>query len=384
MLCEKRTWTADGGWVGRSPNLRDAGLVLYFGDREVLAEGSWLEDLHGTYPKACFIGCSTGGQIARNELLDGVLVAIAVRFAATRVSLADFEISGPADSRTAGEAIGQALAADDLSGVFVLSDGLLVNGSSLVAGLGAVLGPSVPISGGLAGDGPHFKATTVGVGTDTPREGRVAAVGFYGSAIRLGYGSGGGWESFGPSRLVTRSASNLLLQLDSISALDLYERYLGDEASGLPGTGLHYPLRVWNPAKPQHDVVRTVLAVDRNAKTMTFAGDIPQGFNAQLMHGRFEELVAAAAEAATHASSSLPPTAESRQQLAILVSCIGRRLAMGQATGDEIQAATARFPPGTMTTGFYSYGEVAPHRISGVCELHNQSMTVTVISEAPG
>ncbi len=32
--------------------------------------------------------------------------------------------------------------------------------------------------------------------------------------------------------------------------------------------------------------------------------------------------------------------------------------------------------------GFYSYGEISPHRISGVSQLHNQTMTITTISEA--
>ena len=32
-------------------------------------------------------------------------------------------------------------------------------------------------------------------------------------------------------------------------------------------------------------------------------------------------------------------------------------------------------------TGFYSYGEMAPFSGSSSCELHNQTMTLTLISE---
>lgn len=384
MRCEKRLWTSASGWGDRMPCLPDAGLVLYFGERDALASGERHRDLQAAYPQAHLLGCSTGGQIAGGALLDEGVAAVAVRFESTRLRLASVDVVGSADSQAAGEALGHALKGDDLAGVFLLSDGLHVNGTHLVAGLAASLGAAVPLSGGLAGDGPHFRATLVGAGDEPPRQRRVAAVGLYGRALRIGHGTGGGWESFGPRRLVTRSEGNVLLELDGVSALGLYERYLGDEAEGLPGTGLHYPLRVWDADKPQHDVVRTVLAVDKDARTMTFAGDVPQGSFAQLMHGHFGQLVSGAAEAAHQASHGAPPAASSAEHLAILISCIGRRLAMGQAITDEIAAATAGLPPGSMTTGFYSYGEIAPHAHSGLCELHNQSMTVTVLSEAVG
>ena len=238
----------------------------------------------------------------------------------------------------------------------------------------------MPLSGGLAGDGPHFRATLVGAGDTLPREGLVAAIGFYGSALRISHGSAGGWDAFGPIRRVTRAAGNVLQELDAAPALDLYERYLGEEAAGLPGTALLYPLRVWDPANPRHDVVRTVLGIDREARSMTFAGDVPEGWLAQLMRGGHDRLTSGAADAAQQAvaASAAAPGA----QVAILVSCIGRRLLMGQGISDEIEAVTARLPPGTPRTGFYSYGEISPHAASGLCELHNQTMTVTLLSEA--
>lgn len=382
MRCEQRSWTAASGWSGGDEALGDAGLVLYFGRREALASGERHRDLQAAYPGARLLGCSTGGQILGDAIDDDGVVATAMRFEATGLRLAMVDVAGPAASRECGETLGRALKGDGLAGVFLLSDGLHVNGSGLVAGLGAALGSSVPLSGGLAGDGAHFGATLVGAGDAPPGEKRAAAIGFYGTAVRIGHGSGGGWESFGPRRRVTRSVGNLLLELDGEPALDLYERYLGEEAEGLPGTALLYPLRIWDTARPEHDVVRTVLGVDRAARTMTFAGDIPEGWAAQLMHGRFESLVAGAAGAAAQAAGGPTPDEPGADRLAVLVSCIGRRLVMGQTITDEIVAAGTGLPPGTRTTGFYSYGEIAPHAATGACELHNQSMTVTVFSEA--
>ena len=288
-------------------------------------------------------------------------------------------ITSTNDSRRCGDAIGRKLASKDLAGVFVLSDGLNVNGSELVAGITAQVG-GVPITGGLAGDGSQFVETLVGV--DSPPQSRtIAAIGFYGGAVKIGHGSAGGWDVFGPKRRITRSNGNVLLELDGQPALQLYERYLGeDEVKALPGSALLFPLQIHDPERPNHQVVRTVLAVDRDAKSMTFAGDMPEGWVAQLMRGNFNSLASGAADAAQQARDGLDDCRDNNG-VAILVSCIGRRLLMGQRSLEEVEAAGAELGSHLCQLGFYSYGEISPHAASGICELHNQTMTVTTITE---
>jgi hypothetical protein len=208
----------------------------------------------------------------------------------------------------------------------------------------------------------------------------VAAIGFYGTALRIGHGGAGGWDQFGPRRRVTRSTGNVLFELDGEPALDLYERYLGDDAAGLPSTALLFPLRVYDPEHPDHAIVRTILAVDHAARSMTFAGDVPQGWVAQLMRGNFDRLAAGAAQAAREAQNDLAD--RTGDELAIFVSCIGRRLLMGQSIVDEVEAASAALGTGVKHIGFYSYGEISPHNPSGICQLHNQTMTITTLYEA--
>jgi hypothetical protein len=206
-------------------------------------------------------------------------------------------------------------------------------------------------------------------------------IGFYGPAIRVGHGSAGGWDLFGPRRRVTKSAGNVLFELDGEPALDLYERYIGPEdVKGLPGSALLFPIQVYDVDQPDSAVVRTVLAVDRDKRSMTFAGDVPQGWTAQLMRGNFDHLAAGAADAARQARAGLS-AGDDDPQFSILVSCIGRRLLMGQRITDEAEAAGAELGPSTPRLGFYSYGEIAPHPKSGTCELHNQTMTVTAFAE---
>jgi hypothetical protein len=376
---EQLTWNASEGWKPSSATRSDAQLVLYFGSNDALGTEAWYGELRTLYPNAHIVGCSSGGQIQHVGISETGIAAVAVRFAATPLRIATASVVDSSQSRADGAALGRQLSDKELAGVFVLSDGLNVNGSELVCGLVSALGSAVHVSGGLAGDGARFAQTRVGADA-LPRPLTIAAIGFYGSAVRFSSGCGGGWDSFGVPRRVTRSSGNELFELDGKPALDLYERYLGEEAQGLPGTALLYPLKIWDPERPSHDVVRTVLAINREARSMIFAGDIPQGSKAQLMRGEFTRLAAGATEATSEAAAKQSESG-ARGGLALLVSCIGRRLLMGQRIDDEIQAVREVLSADVAQLGFYAYGEIAPHSVSGVCELHNQTMTVTIISE---
>lgn len=380
MHSQQITWNLQTGWDPHVADPDGVTLVFYFGTREVLACGERYRELREMFRSAHIVGCSTGGQINNSDVSDEGLVAAALRFDATKLRLIRQDIADASQSWACGETIGRALSANDLAGVFVLSDGLNVNGSELVNGMVSAIGPRVPLTGGLAGDGANFAETLVG-GDCRPRSRMVVAVGFYGEAIRIGHGSAGGWDLFGPRRQVTRSAGNVLFELDGEPALDLYERYLGPEDSkGLPGSALLFPIQVHNAEQPDSAVVRTVLAVDHQSRSMTFAGDVPQGWTAQLMRGNFDRLAEGAADAARQARAGLN-VPEQEHQFSILVSCIGRRLLMGQRTSDETEAAAAELGSHTLRLGFYSYGEISPHAKSGICELHNQTMTVTSFAE---
>jgi len=376
---EQLTWSAGGGWRPSAGVRSEADLVLYFGASDALGTDTWYQELRTMYPNAHIVGCSSGGQIQQAGFSETGIAAVAVRFSTTRVRVAIEPVVDSSRSRAYGAALGGRLSDKDLVGVFVLSDGLNVNGSEMVRGLLSAVGSGVSVSGGLAADGARFTQTRVGADAP-PQPLTIAAVGFYGSAIRFNCGSGGGWDTFGVPRRVTRSSGNELFELNGSPALDLYERYLGDESAGLPGTALLYPLKVWDPERPSHDLVRTVLAINRETRSMIFAGDVPQGSKAQLMRGEFMRLAAGAAEAANQAAARQSECGASGG-LALLVSCIGRRLLMGQRIEDEIQAVREVLPNEISQLGFYSYGEIAPHSRSGDCDLHNQTMTITVISE---
>ncbi len=373
-----RRYQMDTGWTAPLPAALDgpSTLVLAFGSSRLSPSDHAFTDLAAAFPTSHVLGCSTSGEIHGQSLLDdGMSVAI-FRFGVSHLRSASAPVRGPEDSRRCGEILAAQLSAPDLTGVLVYSDGLHVNGTELVKGLTDGLDPSVLITGGLAGDGAAFKSTWV-LRNHQPTEKFVVAVGLYGPAVRLGHGSKGGWDPFGPERVVTRSSGNVLLELDHQPALALYKKYLGNRADGLPATALLFPLALRTAGAPP--LVRTILSVDEDAQSLTFAGDVPQGATAQLMRANFDRLICGAGTAALECTPALDAT----PQLAIAVSCIGRRLVLGERAEEEIEAVCDQLPPGSSVVGFYSYGEIAPTG-SGNCDLHNQTMTITTISEVVG
>ena len=354
-------------------------LVLLFGAPDLIDTPHRIREVVDACPRSHVMGCSTAGEIHGCEIFDDSIAVAAVRFDHTPIRTAHAAVHSPNDSYAAGRAIAAQLRQPSLRGVLVLSDGLNVNGSELVKGLNDTLGDGVIVTGGLAGDGTHFKRTWV-LKDRTPQSGYVTAVGFYGDHVRLGHGSKGGWDKFGPERLVTKSTGNILYELDGRPALQLYKEYLGDRAAGLPATGLLFPLAIRTSQAEGKVLVRTILAVDEATQSMTFAGDIPEGVFAQLMRANFDRLIQGASEAAALTTQHQNGSPSTSPTLSIAISCVGRRLVLGERTEEEIEATLDILPKGSRQVGFYSYGEISPYT-SGTCDLHNQTMTLTTITE---
>ncbi len=378
MQLAVRTYTKGRGWSDPPPVIRDPRrtLILVFGASQFGVEPTVIESLLAGYPGAAALGCSTAGEILNATILDESIVVAFAEFAHTDLVVASAPVPKGADSFAAGQALAKAIDRPDLKAVLVLSDGLTVNGSELVRGLNAILPKSVVTTGGLAGDGSRFERTWV-IEDGRVRSGAVTAVGLVGDRVQVGHGSRGGWDIFGPERRVTKSRGNELFELDGKPALELYKSYLGDRAAGLPATGLLFPLALRSAHGDARQLVRTILAVDEGRQSMTFAGDIPEGWLAQLMSANFDRLIEGASDAAL-ATRWAGPTRSAT--LAIAISCVGRRLVLGERAEEEVEATHEVFPADSIQVGFYSYGEISPFA-TGACDLHNQTMTLTTITE---
>ncbi|MCU0570113.1 MAG: FIST C-terminal domain-containing protein [Oculatellaceae cyanobacterium Prado106] len=378
MQIKQTRWTLEQGWQEAAlPALPEAQLVLLFGQPQALQSSVYQADLRRAYPQAHLLGCSTAGEILGTQVTDQAVSVTVVQFAQTQVRGSVISLESGESSFSAGDRLGQTLDPNGLVHVFVLSDGLQVNGSDLVRGLSQYLPLGVNVTGGLAGDGADFQKTFV-LWDAEPQTGTIAALGFYGDRLKVGYCSFGGWRPFGPERRITRSEGNVLYELDGQSALELYKTYLGEHAAGLPATGLLFPLSLRSPAGEQ-SLVRTILAISEADQSLTFAGDVPMGATVQLMHASIDRLVDGAIEAAEQSfHPSAPP------ELAILISCVGRKLVMQQRVEEEVEGVQEVLGQQAHLTGFYSYGEIAPVNLGGACGLHNQTMTITTFVELEG
>lgn len=369
-------WTAGSDWSDSPDGFHDADLVLVFADADYFQTSACYQYLKERFPLAHIAGCSSAGSILGSVISDEDVVATAVRFSHGKVRMAVALVTGDDDIRTlAAGLMKQLTSAQHTTGalqhVLVFSDGLAVNGSDLATGLN---GYGISVTGGLAGDGTRFGKTWVMA--DAPASsGCVAALGFYGDLV-VKSGCFAGWQEFGAERTITMSTGNVVSEIDHQPALALYKKYLGDLAKDLPGSGLRFPLSV-RPNLNEQAVIRTLLAVDEAAQSLTFAGDVPQGYLCKLMKTNIEKLI----ENAGMAAGAAMPQQPDADGLCLVVSCVGRRLVLGQLTEDELEIAQEKLGSHTAITGFYSYGELAPFSDVLQCQLHNQTMTLTTIYE---
>lgn len=368
-------------WAGeRGLNFSDSGeqdfkpdIVFYFFDKRISRKIDAYSILKERFPKSILFGCSTSGPVLNDDIYLNTFTGIAASFEKTQIKSAQIECPDQKFSDEAGKRIVSAFAPENLQHIFVVTDGMTVNGSRFIDAANKVLPNGVSISGGLSSDGFDFSETLSGINTQ-PATGQVCALGFYGDSIQVGYAAQGGWDKFGLERVVTKSDGALLYELDGKPALDLYKEYLGDAAEKLPSSGLLFPLAI-RKTETDDIMVRTINAVDEDLRTLRFTGDIPQGYIAQFMKGNFKNLSSGAAQAAREALQMTQNDAG----FALLVSCLGRQLLMGNQISDELEAVQ-KILGNTPSAGFYSNGELSYDR-KALGILHNETMTITVFQE---
>jgi hypothetical protein len=357
-------------------NTEKCQLVLAFGSSECIVKQEICDHLKKTYPKADIVFASTAGEIINDSVYDNSVVVTAIELEKTAIKCVKTNINEHGSSFETGNYLIKQLDQDELNCVFIISDGTFINGSELVDGFNHDNPRMVPITGGLAGDAARFEKTFTGL-NEIPSQGNVIAIGFYGKNMLIGHGSFGGWDEFGQERIITQSNKNVLYEIDHKNALDLYKQYLGDYVNELPGSALLFPLSIRINGSDKN-LVRTILSVNEENKSMTFAGNLPEGSKVRLMKANFDKLVEASSTAATNSFTRIK---NHEPGLAILISCVGRKLILQERTDEEVQAAKEVLGNNAAITGFYSYGEISPFNAGIQCELHNQTMTITTFSE---
>lgn len=343
-------------------------FVLVFGQKEIISPAV-IERLNSTYPNSNITFCSTSGEITSDGVTEETITVTAVLLEKNKVQARLFKTSAYSSSSEAGKSIYQTMHDQNLQFLMVYCDGQLVNGDEFVNGLNEENQKQIPISGGLAGDGANFDSTVIGL-NEQVGSGNIVAIGIYGESLAVNCGSKGGWSEFGPTRTITQSNKNVLYSIDDEPVLDLYKKYLGKYAEELPGSALMFPLALKVNGL---SVVRTILNVNEVDKSLIFAGNVPEGAQVRLMKSTSTDLTNASHDAAEESRTE-------STNLAILVSCLGRKLVLKNRVDEEVSSAKSAIGTQACLTGFYSYGEISSNK-DNQCLFHNQTMTITQLSE---
>ena len=360
--------------------LATASLVLVFGSTKRFNEGKLLSTLKLRYPAAVVVGCTTSGEIGPDGVFDDSIQITAIQWDKVIQRVTQSTSSTMQDSFETGASLANHLEATTLRTVLVISDGLHVNGSELISGFQSILGDT-PIIGGLAGDGRKF-VKTLQLFNDTISDNMVIAVGLYGDSLITSSGALGGWKPYGPPRKVTKSVKNVVYELDGKPALSLYKMYIGAAFSKhLPGSGLKFPLAVIEEGKRDVEKIRTLLSINANDNSLTFAGNIKEGETVRLCQTNHDKLVEGAGAAANLVIDGLGAQKTNQTGLALCVSCVGRKGVMEEQVVDEVRLVQQILGPKTSVAGFYSYGEIAPRPNTTDSVLHNQTMAIGYLSE---
>ncbi|MBS2013279.1 MAG: FIST C-terminal domain-containing protein [Deltaproteobacteria bacterium] len=358
-------------------------LVFVAGPAEVLEQSQPLSELVRAFPRSHVIGCGTAGALAGQAVRDGVVAVSIVEFTNTTMSLVHAPVTATADAFSVGQQIAKKLSKPSLRGVLAVGDGLEVDGAEFVRGLNSALDQSIALFGGLAGDGTRFKRTWVLAGPSI-KSGLVAAVGFYGEHVVITQSTRYGWNKVGPERTVTRSDGRVIYELDGKPALDVYEEAIAAANKGSGGgvMPIMLPLAVRATARHEKSLVRSVMGVEAQKRCLRLAVDIPQGYLVQPLVGEQAALVSASKDAAVAAKEGA--SVAGSDTFVFAVSHAGRRAVLGAKAGDEIAAAVGALAGDSKThsVGFYGYGEIAASA-PGHSDLHNQSISVTLVMESP-
>jgi hypothetical protein len=351
-------------------------LVLVFGNRFLLEDENLFEEIRALFPDGEIVFGSSCADITSSTVFENSISITGIEFEKSSFVIKKCNIlNGEFDSFKTGSDLINQFPKEGLKYVFVVSEGSFINGSQLTKGMNNAANDKVLITGALCGDSERFEKTLASY-NENPKQGEIVAIGFYSETLEVTSSIYGGWTPFGPERIVTKSEGNIMFELDNQPALDLYKRYLGKKSKDLPAAALLYPLNVQTKETKQ-TIVRSILNIDEEKNAMILAGDIPEGSIVQLMMTNVDNIASASERAAKQALE----LRKNKPELAMLVSCIGRKLVLDQRVEEEIEEVIEVIGEDTTITGFYSYGEIAPFHGEMSCQLHNQTMTVTLLSE---
>ncbi len=303
------------------------------------------------------IGCSTDGEITTDGYKEDSVSLMVLNSDELSFSIG-YGFEANKDARKTGQDVAQMTldkrANEKQPAIFFLfGDGVKANGAELVRGAQLVLGEEFHIVGGLAGDGFRFQETYQYYDNQVITDGAVGLL--ISGDVQVATGVQHGWTFIGRGRKVTKAVGNVVYELDGESVFKIYEDYLGERANELPGVAFEFPFGVID--ENNHHYLRCPVGVDREAGTVTFAGEVPVGATIKMTTGTTIEAINAAREASESALSKLGTN--TTPAAIFIFDCCARKKVLGRRIQHEINAIQGILGGNVPLIGFYTYGEIA-------------------------
>lgn len=356
-------------------NLDSSQLVFVYGARKYFEEQNIHDKVKKSFPNSDIISLSTSGHFTGKKVTDNLLIQT-LNFDSTHIVCKELNIE---EYEGASYDLAKDLVADfdfeNLKGIGIVSDETFINGTHLIDGINKVIKNTCPVFGGMAGDGFKFEKTLTSLNGE-PKSGNVIAYAFYGNDLEISVNIASGWKSFGLEYTITRADKNVLYELDNQPAYDILYSLLGiQNKADFVKNMLFFPFQL---SQENHKpLVRTPLFVDHDKKSITYAGDMPEGATVRIMKAGTMKLLNSVVETGQMLSKNIP-----EPDVIMMVSSVGRRAVMNKLVVEEALDLQECFPKHTSVIGYYSYGEFSHFSDNKAhCYLHNQTLTLTAMKE---
>jgi len=320
------------------------------------------------------IGASTCGEILfndeRNNILEESIILILAETKSKAFEIEFFEKTEE-NSYLAGLEAGKWGKNRFRNPIFLtLLSGLKSDGEKFIKGLKESATDEVKVFGGLAGDDSLFKETFVFYNNNSINNGAAVLL-LDGDKFESDGISTSGWIGLGAEKKITRSEGNVVYTIDDEPAMEVYKKYLDIKDEDLPGIGVEYPLLVYRDNGT--NVLRAVLQVNKENKSLIFAGTVEEGSTVKFSSSPGFEVIEQ-----TKKEISLKWKSNNTAEIIFIFSCMARHLAMGPNIEEEIKIAYQLWQ--VPIAGFFTYGEIGVN-YKGICDFHNETLALLLIKE---
>lgn len=362
-----------------------ASLVVVFASTEQNFEGL-MKQASAAFPSAKVIGCTTAGEFVGGAEGKGHFVAWALGGDDVTVT-AGLGTGLKADPEQAlTDAI--VMPGDDAERphktAILLLDPLSGNGEEASLLATTLLGPTVKLAGGAAGDDLAFKRAVVGFGTRVTTDAAVVAV--LSSRKPLGIGVKHGHKPLSKKPLtVTKASGATVHEIDGRPALAVWKEEVRDAAKGLGVDVEAMPTSELGPHFLRYEAgliaganeykIRAPLSADAQG-AISFACGLPEGAVIRITSSVEGDQISAAKEAATRAKKGL---GANKVAGALVFDCICRNLILGPQFSSAVKEISSALD-GAPLAGFETYGEIAME-LGQSSGFHNTTTVVLAFPE---